>query len=185
MICPKYRARPERDYRVNEFITPNNPVVREKAIELKRIAEREGKEIVEVVFNFVSLEIKYVRDKKLYGYEEFWAFPEETLMRKLGDCEDTSFLLASLLIASGIYDKYVRVVLGKYRWYGHAWVEIETREGWYILESTSDSPLEVGKNAWKKEDGYKIGYNPELYVYRTTCELVGHKGLYDRFILYY
>ena len=43
-----------------------------------------------------------------------------------GDCEDSSFLLGALLLASGISDQCVRVVLGRVvspeGTYGHAWV---------------------------------------------------------------
>lgn len=42
-------------------------------------------------------------DLYLYGQTEYWAYPIETLHRSSGDCEDTSFLLCSLLSVSG-YD---------------------------------------------------------------------------------
>lgn len=40
-------------------------------------------------------------DLYLYGTEEYWAYPMETLYFGCGDCEDTAFLMSSLLSASG------------------------------------------------------------------------------------
>lgn len=50
---------------------------------------------------FVQQTVTYVSDKELYGVNEYWAFPAETIMRGQGDCEDTSFLCASLFKAAG------------------------------------------------------------------------------------
>lgn len=116
---------------------------------------------------------------------EYWAFPSETLQRKLGDCEDTSFLLASLLLASRIPNRNVRVVLGSYDYVGHAWVEVLTEGGWYILESTSDKELIPEDNAIVQQKGYQMGYLPELYIYQHSCDRIGRIGLYDRQPLYY
>ena len=68
-----------------------------------------------------------------------WMFPDETLTLGYGDCEDRSFLLASLLIASGISSYNVRVALGKVRYgkeeYDHVWVMYKNEAGlWMILE---------------------------------------------------
>lgn len=40
-------------------------------------------------------------DLYLYGSEEYWAYPLETIYRGMGDCEDTSFLTAALYAAAG------------------------------------------------------------------------------------
>lgn len=40
-------------------------------------------------------------DKRIYGLEEYWAFPTETIVQGAGDCEDTSFLCAALFKAAG------------------------------------------------------------------------------------
>jgi len=61
-----------------------------------------------------------------------------------GDCEDSAFLLGALLLASGVSDQFVRVVLGRVvspeGTYGHAWVVYQSEAGqWCLLESTLDS----------------------------------------------
>ncbi|GAI61142.1 unnamed protein product, partial [marine sediment metagenome] len=60
---------------------------------------------------------------------EFWQVPSETLVSKMGDCEDTSILLTSLLRCVGI-DAYTAI--GEYLGYGHAW----TTQNSFIYETT-------------------------------------------------
>jgi Transglutaminase-like superfamily len=76
-----------------------------------------------------------------------WLFPEETLARKGGDCEDLAFVLAALLAASGISPYYIRLALGRIvdrtdpanpKSWDHAWVMYLRESGaWEILEPMS------------------------------------------------
>lgn len=54
---------------------------------------------------------KWGPDDLIYGKEEYWAFPTETIMQGAGDCEDTSFLCATLFRAAG-YDAAVAILPG-------------------------------------------------------------------------
>ena len=97
-----------------------------------------------LIWDYVTRSIEYVTDKSAFGLEDLWLFPEETLMLGKGDCEDTSFLLASLLLASGISEQCVRVVMGRVASpagaYGHAWVVYQCESGqWCLLETTLES----------------------------------------------
>jgi len=58
---------------------------------------------VSAALNFVQTAIDYSYDEDTYGTNDYWATPVETLYLKKGDCEDTSVLLCSILIAMG-YD---------------------------------------------------------------------------------
>jgi predicted transglutaminase-like cysteine proteinase len=96
------------------------------------------------IWDYVAQSVEYVPDKDSIGLEDFWLFPEETLILRKGDCEDSSFLLAELLLASGISEHCVRVILGQVvsedSTYGHAWVVYLNEQGvWCLLESTLDS----------------------------------------------
>lgn len=96
------------------------------------------------IWDYVAKGVQYITDKQSYGLEDFWLFPEETLVLHKGDCEDSSFLLATLLLASGVSEHCVRVVLGRVASaegdYGHAWVVYQNEEGvWCLLESTLES----------------------------------------------
>jgi transglutaminase-like putative cysteine protease len=61
-------------------------------------------------WNMCARSIRYTRTTSR-DYDT-WLFPDETLALKRGDCEDISFLIASLLIASGISPYTVRVAIG-------------------------------------------------------------------------
>lgn len=73
-----------------------------------------------------------------------WLFPDETLAQKYGDCEDLAFLMAALLMASGISAYCVRVALGalhislpngRIQKHDHCWVMYQNEGGaWEILE---------------------------------------------------
>ena len=88
------------------------------------------------IWKHVSESIEYQADKS-----GFWLHPEETLNLCRGGCEDSSILLASLLLASGISDHCLRVVLGRVFFEGeargHAWTVYQCEDGqWCLLDST-------------------------------------------------
>jgi hypothetical protein len=90
---------------------------------------------------FLSEEVRYIRSAR--GFDE-WLFPEETLARGGGDCEDLAFLLAALLEESGISRTCIRVALGRLVDHRsgeggyHAWVVYQCEDGgWEILEPVS------------------------------------------------
>ena len=60
---------------------------------------------------------------------EWWSFPGETIRKLTGDCDDSATLLTSLLRSAGL-DAYT--VVGSYRGFGHAWVELDGK----LLETT-------------------------------------------------
>lgn len=107
--------RPGEWYDIRDFVQPYSP-------EVQRIYGWIGPS-VEGCLDFVCQNISYRKD-----VGEYWQFPVETLARGIGDCEDTSVLLTSLL--RNFTDACV--VLGNYSGYGHAWVET----GHTVLEST-------------------------------------------------
>ena len=75
---------------------------------------------------------------------DFWSFPYETLSLGIGDCEDTSILLCSMLrnfrganevdVAMGYYDR-------PHPSLGHAWVTINRLGQRYVLEPTLRNAL--------------------------------------------
>lgn len=98
-----------------------------------------------VLWDFVARNIKYVHDSEQQRREDFWLFPPEIYTLKQGDCEDSSFLLGSLLLVSGISPFCVRIVLGEVRGEngksigGHCWPVYKSERGkWCILDSTLD-----------------------------------------------
>jgi hypothetical protein len=88
---------------------------------------------------YVSKRIHYTIKEKVGKY---WLFPDETLHIKAGDCEDRAFLLASLMLASGISGYNIRVALGQVKYYvgsskpqifDHVWVMYKNERGRWLL----------------------------------------------------
>lgn len=93
-----------------------------------------------VIARYMAEEIAYQKPRGV----DWWQLPDETLSIRQGDCEDRAFLLASLLLASGVSAYNVRVCLGRVRPVGqgrrprsfdHMWVVYKTEAGhWIPLE---------------------------------------------------
>jgi hypothetical protein len=94
-----------------------------------------------VITNFVADKIEY---RATTGRDP-WLFPNETLKLGHGDCEDRAFLLASLLISSGISSFNIRVAFGQMQvdqsLHDHMWVMYKNERGkWMVIE-----PLQLGQ----------------------------------------
>ncbi|MBA7491893.1 hypothetical protein ES702_02441 [subsurface metagenome] len=123
-----------------------------------------------VIWDYVAKKITYVYDKQAHGLPDFWMLPEELLTIKHGDCEDSTFLLCSLLLASGISPFCVRAVLGIV--YdkkgdplgGHAWpVYLDELGKWRLLESTLDTiPATMPLADSLAKEGTEFRYEPML-----------------------
>ncbi len=124
----------------NKFITPKDPSVQSVGASIiSKLGDQDSLDArLREAYNYVSLNIRYVLDKTQFGLPEVWMMPSETLKRGLGDCEDSSFLLCSLLHALGVP---ARVVFGEHKGQGHAWVEAWIDGTGGILETTSNQPF--------------------------------------------
>ena len=107
---------------IREFVQPHNP-------EVIAIYSQNGPDYWSL-YDFVCRNINYRRD-----IGEFWQTPSETL-KGMGDCEDTSILLTSL-IRAGAMPAYT--ILGSLQGYGHAWCEVNGQ----LLETTYTSARPV------------------------------------------
>jgi predicted transglutaminase-like cysteine proteinase len=97
-----------------------------------------------VLSEFVNRRISY--RQRSTRRPDAWQFPEETLALGSGDCEDMAFLLASLLLASGVSGYMLRVAFGRFVTRGadgvrigkgrdHAWVVYHSEQGhWLVLD---------------------------------------------------
>jgi transglutaminase-like putative cysteine protease len=114
----------------------------------------------------INKKIEYKSDTDTYNATDYFCFPWETLLTKTGDCEDKSYLLASLLQACDVQN--VSVVFGKVnlesRSYGHCWVKAEgktietTVDKYTPLPSTPEfyaPEVEIGW-AWATQIAYPI-----------------------------
>ena len=110
----------------------------------------------QAALSFVQCAIGYCHDDDLYGREEFWATPLETLYLHRGDCEDTAVLLCSILIAMG----YDSVLLSEP---GHLATGVYLGGELVYCETTGGSPGRMG--------AYDVG-GAEIYV-PSDCGLLG------------
>ena len=99
----------------------------------------EGKTNDEKALNALKLvisTIKYTPDKEDYGYDEYWAYPYQTLKRKKGDCEDGAILIANILIRSNVPYWRIRLNAGSVKGGGHCYATYcrETDNQWVILD---------------------------------------------------
>ena len=98
-----------------------------------------AKEQVFQVWNAVASRLEYTFDEhQLEGLDECWLPPHETWQRQIGDCEDHSIVIVSMLRKLGIH---CWLVWGKTPQGGHAWVELELDGAVYLLEATRKMPL--------------------------------------------
>lgn len=104
------------------------------------------------------------------GESEVWKTPSETWGEAAGDCEDTSILLADLLIGAGFE---ARVAIG---WNGnigqHAWVVVRVGERQYLLETTLQK--KIGPEDLAEVASVSAFYQPEQLfddqrIYYTTA----------------
>ncbi|HEY6967044.1 MAG TPA: transglutaminase domain-containing protein [Burkholderiales bacterium] len=95
----------------------------------------------ERVLRFFRRRVRFIEAQQ--RHVDDWLFPEETLARGGGDCEDLAFLLAAMLEESGISADCLRVALGTVALKGpgwrqthdHVWVVYQNERGaWEILE---------------------------------------------------
>jgi len=85
---------------------------------------------------WVTDNITYTKDKTVYGFDEYWAMPWQTLKRKLGDCEDGSNLLHSIMLKSGVPYWKIRGTAGMTPLGGHAYVTylVDDNSKWVCLD---------------------------------------------------
>ena len=96
-----YKAkRPRPDPRSVEYVTYNDPFIQRISKKISEAAEKDNLCKSCLVASFVH-SLSYV-DDKYTGYDEYPKYPVETFFEKNGDCEDTSYLTASIIKAMNI-----------------------------------------------------------------------------------
>ena len=171
--CMSYPAR-NHGAILNSFLTPNDIAVKRVAEDIKNTLVRDNiEDRITAAFNFVALTVVYVSDKRQFGKGEWWQYPCETLgqvittsnvTRLYGDCEDSSFLLASILLALDVPSSNVRVGISEC----HAWVECKLGHTWYLFETTSDNEMSSFVSV-RSIVGKGYIYNVQVYVYQDGC----------------
>ena len=96
------------------------------------------------------------------GWKEMWQSSREAYKFPQGDCEDHAIALADWLIEMG-YD--ARVVIGKYKRSGHAWVVLLEQDRTFLLEATRKNGLDRMKRL--PLAAMQLDYEPAYMFNRT------------------
>jgi len=169
--------------RVISFITYEDPVIIELAGSLMKAygsgRDTTGQEFASFLLAFVQICFEYPpfsssmgADKYQYGQTEYFAFPLETIFYGMGDCEDTSILLAALYKALGYSAGIVTLPghavaavgleeydPGHYSSYSYE-ILSQTIDGvtYYGCETTVSSPLGIGLVNIAGDDGHPYSW---------------------------
>ena len=166
--------------------------------------------LVKYAWNIVNVEVKYRYDDPVFNVPDYWLLANETWSQRHGDCEDSSFLLESviehILEIDGSGDPSARsyAVIGYYydgqQYYGHAWVlyrsdKIVPKDRWAWIETTLEE--EVPQHIWflwRPEDLVPVYWfnSRESYRILEDYEVLGldeeyietHRGAIDAMIAY-
>jgi hypothetical protein len=153
------KSKDRQSWDIQEYVNSDADYIVELASKLNDFADSRGYtgyERVDFVLSFVQ-NIKYSYDNETSESDDYWRYPIETLVDEAGDCEDSSFLFASIMEAMG----YDAVCLNPP---GHMAVGIysQNHTGWYITSQ--------GKDYYYCETtspGWKMGDMPEIYQGET------------------
>ena len=117
-------------------------------------------DLVKLVDRTVNHLIRYQIDLATYGVDDYWATPEETAARGVGDCEDFVIVKFGMLLALGIPADSMRVLVVKdlVRNIGHALLSVEIQSETYILDSNTDAVTPEAETAGF-QPLYSIGAN--------------------------
>jgi len=74
-----------------------------------------GKSYDEIAFKclvWIIENITYIPDMTVYGYDEYWPYPYQTMAKRQGDCDSGAILLWNIMLHNGIPDEFIRLNAG-------------------------------------------------------------------------
>jgi len=141
-----YKNKPRSPLGV-EYVTSNDKFIQAIAKKLKNTATEKGYHMTSFIVSFIQ-SLPYVADYYT-SFDEYPKYPVETIIDRNGDCEDTSYLFASIVQATGIGVSLVE-------FHNHIGVGIKTvheqsgyyypvGDEWYYYYETTGQGWEVGE----------------------------------------
>lgn len=88
----------------------------------------------------VNRSLRYQEDKTVWGVEDYWASPAETLAKGTGDCDDFAIVKYFSLLDSGVSAQQMRLVILQDQQIGilHAVLAVTHEGRTYILDNRFD-----------------------------------------------
>lgn len=142
-----------------------NPVLVEfaaKLIKLNNIPARDEKSLVRYIQLFAQQKIKFFRE-----YPERWQSPLQTLALGIGDCDDKTILVASILRSFRIPVrlKFLRFKAPGKEPYSHVYPQVKLNNKWISVETVRDE--------------FKLGDDPESMAkakgFVVSSEVIGDR----------
>jgi len=151
-----------------EYVTSNDPFIKAIANKLKGIASTENYHLTSFLVSFVQ-GLSYVEDYYT-SFDEYPKYPIETFVERNGDCEDTSYLFASLAQSTGVGVALVQ-------FHDHMGVGIKT------VHSQSGYYYPIGDNWYYYYEttgtGWQVGDLPKEYIYeKAKITLLHNNAIY-------
>lgn len=84
------------------------------------ILDQEERQKLTTVNNFFNRRVRYMTDRELWGVNDYWATPLETLGRGAGDCEDYAIAKYMSLRLGGVANDKMRLIYVRARTGGAA-----------------------------------------------------------------
>lgn len=130
---------------LSEFICPEQFEVQNFARKIKRGVTLY--QDAQAIGDYVAKQITWTSDKNLYTSDDWYEFPNETIVLKKGDCEAMSYLISSI-------NPEIGIAYGFLNKEGHAFNVFVYNSKLYILDSVGD----VGVVMLYDGSKYKINY---------------------------
>jgi predicted transglutaminase-like cysteine proteinase len=109
-----------------------------KVVALARSADAaDVRSRVEIVNRNVNQAIRYVSDFQQHGVADLWSSPFETLTSGMGDCEDYAIAKFAVLLASGVPDADIKMLLVRDTAVreDHAVLAVRVEGRWLVLDN--------------------------------------------------
>ena len=153
----EYYKNKARSPQGTEYVTPDDPFIKEIAKALKETADKKNYHLTSFIVSFIQ-GLPYVEDYYT-TFDEYPKYPIETFVERNGDCEDTSYLFASIVQAIGIGTTLVQ-------FHNHMGVGIKT------IHSQSGYYYPIGDEWYyyyeTTAEGWQVGDLPKDYLYEKA-----------------
>jgi len=144
-----------------DYVTFNDPYVKKIAQKIKETAETNGYHTTSFFLAFIQ-SLPYVADSYT-KFDELPKYPIETIIDRNGDCEDTAFLLASLVQAMNIGAALIQfndhMGVGVKTVHSQSGYYYPVGDDWYYYYETTG-------------EGWDIGELPDEYKYQNAKVMV-------------
>ena len=187
-------------YDVRSFIAEKDYVFQEEIgkipISYRGKTDREVYDsIVLDIAKYLAPKIKYVTDTKNFGFNEYWAQPQDTWALRQDDCEGSTNLFISFMLNAGIPHFLLRNCCGStFSGFGHStlyyyasdnkWHHIEATKNKFFEKSALDFPLRTEKDQSNIEDvWFSFDAHNSFHKFITATAMKTWEGEKNNFVI--